>query len=260
MTLLPVLLLALIHGASAGLPVAPESHLALLPAATDPMMTAAAYLGTLAALVWVLRVDLARAARGLPELLRLQITSPEGFLALCLTLATLPVALAAGLLHATGAAAALRAPGLIGVVTILGAVILLLCDQRPQTRTAPGWTMKHALALGLWQLLALLPGAGRLAMLTCGARALGYARPDALRLALLISVPPTLALGLLAAAEASAAPGPVVLLAALVALVAAATARTVIALVLHLAQRVSFLPYVFYRLALGVAVLILPIT
>ena len=58
--------------------------------------------------------------------------------------------------------------------------------------------------MGLWQAVALIPGTSRSGITITAARQLGYARTDAAKLAMLMSIPTILASGALLGAEVAA--------------------------------------------------------
>jgi undecaprenyl-diphosphatase len=88
-------------------------------------------------------------------------------------------------------------------------------------------------------------------------RFLGFVRPEAARFSFLLSIPATAAAGLLVIGEAVKAGEPIthdaVITGALTFLVALAT----IAVLMQLVRRMSFLPFVIYRVVLGVVLLAL---
>lgn len=112
------------------------------------------------------------------------------------------------------------------------------------------------MVVGVWQAIALIPGTSRSGITITGARFLGYDRRDAARISMLMSVPTITASGILLAGEAAMQADLALLrdgaIAAAFAFVAALLALTVM---MRLLQRVSFTPYVIYRLVLGVALL-----
>ncbi|NNL18019.1 MAG: undecaprenyl-diphosphatase, partial [Boseongicola sp.] len=108
----------------------------------------------------------------------------------------------------------------------------------------------------LAQILALIPGTSRSGITITAARRLGYAREDAARLAMLMSVPTILASGVLLGAEVafnldSAAAQD----AAIAAVFAFVLALAALALMMRLLRSVSFTPYVIYRIVLGLVLL-----
>ena len=126
----------------------------------------------------------------------------------------------------------------------------------PVTRDAGEWTLRHALVLGLWQAIALIPGTSRSGIVITGARVLGYDRHGAAKLSMLMSIPTILAsgtlLGLEVAADADAALARDAAVAAAFAFVAALLA---LAAMFRLLRSVDFTPCVVYRVALGLVLL-----
>ena len=118
-------------------------------------------------------------------------------------------------------------------------------------------SLGHALLLGLFQVLALIPGASRSGVTMTAARWLGYERPAAARFAMLMSIPVIAASGAVAGYEVWLRGDPIVYTsAALAAALSFAVALLALALLLALLRRVSFTPFVIYRLLLGGAVLV----
>ena len=263
MTLLHLILVAVVQGVTEFLPISSSGHLILLPALAgldDQGLTidVAVHVGTLAAVVLYFRHDVAEALGGVPRLLTGRADTPGARLALLLLVATLPV-MAAGLaLRASGLDAGLRSVAVIGWTTLGFGLLLWVADRfGPAAREDGDWTMRHAVILGLWQAVALIPGTSRSGICITGARFLGYTRHGAAKLAMLMSIPTILASGgLLAlevAAEADAALARDGAIAAAFAFVAALAA---LSLMMRLLRTVSFTPYVVYRILLGTALLI----
>lgn len=262
MSLFLLLLVATVQGVTEFLPVSSSGHLILLPSLTGlpdqgQTIDVAVHVGTLAAVIVYFWADVKRALRGLPGLFRWQIDNQDTWLALCLVIATVPVVLAGLVFKLTGLDDMLRSTAVIGWTMIIFGVVLYWTDQRgSQTKTAERWTMKDALVMGLWQAVALIPGTSRSGITISAARHLGYARTDAARLAMLMSIPTIFASGVLvgadvvASADAQAARDSAI--AAIFAFVAALVA---LGLMMRLLRVVSFTPYVIYRIALGIVIL-----
>ena len=262
MTLLHLLLIAVIQGITEFLPISSSGHLILLPKLTgmqDQGLTidVAVHVGTLAAVILYFRKDVAMALAGLGRLLRGRIDTPGAFLALCLVVATIPVIVLGLIVEVTGLADAMRSVAVIGWTMLIFGIVLWWFDLKsPTGRKAPGWTLKHAAVMGLWQALALIPGTSRSGITITAARALGYARPDAARLSMLMSIPTILAsgalLGLKVVADAdlvAAREG------AIAAFFAFGSALLALAVMMRLARSITFTPYVIYRVILGVVLL-----
>ncbi|MCE0505697.1 undecaprenyl-diphosphate phosphatase [Roseivivax sp. GX 12232] len=263
MSLFHLVILALIQGITEFLPISSSGHLILLPGLTGAedqglALDVAVHVGTLGAVILYFWADVRVALAGTLRLLRGRIDTRGAFLALCLLVATLPVMLVGLVLHATGLDAALRSVAVIGWAMLGFGLVLYWADRTgPETRAAEAWTLRHAVILGLWQVLALIPGTSRAGITITGARQLGYARHDAARLAMLMSIPTILASGGLLGIEALVAPGAFPWgdagLAALLAFLAALAA---LALMMRLLNTLSFTPYVIYRVILGAGLLV----
>ena len=198
-----------------------------------------------------------KALRGIPALLKRRLDSPEAWLALCLLIATVPAVLFGLFLKITGLDDAMRSVAVIGWTMLIFGLVLYWADQRGATvRTTEDWSVRHAVTMGLWQALALIPGTSRSGITISAARYLGYSRADSARLAMLMSIPIILASGLLlggeviATADARAARDGAI--AAVLAFISALLALT---LMMRLLRSVSFTPYVIYRCVLGVILL-----
>ncbi|MEM9011849.1 MAG: undecaprenyl-diphosphate phosphatase [Pseudomonadota bacterium] len=262
MPTLHLILLALIQGVTEFLPISSSGHLILLPQLTGAedqglLLDIAVHVGTLGAVILYFRDDALRAFRGLFELAGGQVATANGHLALLLLISTVPVVLAGLALYAAGLADALRSMEVIGWTMLLFGLLLWWADREgAETRQADGWLLRHALIMGLWQVLALIPGTSRSGITITGARFLGYERHGAARLAMLMSIPTIGASGLLATLDLIRNPVPgawgEVLLAVALAFLSALAA---LALMMRFLARVSFTPYVIYRCLLGLVLL-----
>ena len=124
--------------------------------------------------------------------------------------------------------------------------------------SAPDWSLRDALIMGLWQAIALIPGTSRSGATISGARALGYAREDAAKLAMLMSIPTIIASGVLLGAEvAMTANAALARDGAIAAVFAFGAALLALSLMMRLLKSISFTPYVIYRVILGVILLII---
>ncbi len=262
MALWHLFLVAVIQGVTEFLPISSSGHLILLPNLTGlddqgQVIDVAVHVGTLAAVILYFWPDVRRIIRGLPGLLRWQIDNQDTWLALCLVIATIPVVILGLVFRLTGLDDMLRSMAVIGWTMIVFGVVLYLTDQRgAREKTAGEWSLKDAWTMGLWQALALIPGTSRSGISISAGRFLGYAREDATRLAMLMSIPTILASGTLlsleVAANADLAAARDGAIAALFAFLAALTALWGM---MRLLKVVSFTPYVIYRMLLGVVLL-----
>jgi len=265
MTLFSLLLVAVIQGVTEFLPVSSSGHLVLLPSLTGSedqglVIDVAAHVGTLAAVILYFWSDVQTALIGTGRLLRGKVDTRGAFLALCLLIATIPVIVVGFILKVTGLSDAMRGIAVIGWTMLIFGIVLYWADQKgTEERTAETWTMKHALTMGLWQCLALIPGTSRSGITITGARLLGYNRTDAAKLSMLMSIPTILASAALLSLDVIGTPGVMadILIVAGMSFMAALAA---LVLMMKLLQSVSYTPYVIYRVILGVILLVVAYT
>lgn len=261
-----LLLLAAIQGITEFIPVSSSGHLVLAhewggtqkgDAVSAAVFDVALHLGTLVAVMVYFRQDVVRLAMGAFDMLRMKDTAPRQE-ALNMVYATVPILLAAALLLAFGLVDALRTPEIVAWASILFAVPLYLADRYGASAKAASDMAAHpALLIGLAQILALIPGASRAGVTIMAGRALGFSREAAARYSMLMAMPVILAFALFGLLDLWAA-GNVAALgtAFLVAVLAAFFAFASIDIFLKLTRRLSLLPFVLYRIALGIAILL----
>lgn len=264
MSLWHLFIVAVIQGLTEFLPVSSSAHLILLPSLSgldDQGLTidVAVHVGTLGAVVIYFWRDVAEGLAGIPRMLTGRIDTPGARLAFLLIVATVPVILLGLALNLTGLDEAMRSITVIGWTMLIFGIVLWWVDRTgAQTRTAPDWALRDAIIMGLWQAIALIPGTSRSGATISGARALGYARHDAAKLAMLMSIPTILAsgalLGVKVAGTSDVGAFRDIAIAAGFAFVAALLA---LSLMMRLLRSVSFTPYVIYRVILGIVLLVI---
>ena len=264
MSLFHLILVAIIQGVTEFLPVSSSGHLILLPGLTGLddqglAIDVAVHLGTLGAVVLYFRTDVKQALKGLPDAIRARIDSPESRLAFGLIVATIPTVTAGAILYLTGFGQAMRSIAVIGWAMLGFGLLLYWMDQKgPQTKRATEWSMRDAVIMGLWQVLALIPGTSRSGITITGARQLGYTREDGARLAMLMSIPTILASGVLLSIDViQQADARMARDGAIAAVFAFISALLALGLMMRLLRGVSFTPYVIYRVILGAVLLII---
>jgi len=260
---LDLAVLALIQGVTEFLPISSSGHLALWPLLTGRpdqglALDVAVHLGTLVAVCAYFWRDIGRIFVGAGHILTGRWHSTEARLAWLLALATVPAVVAGLALKLSGGVEALRAVAVIGWATLIGGVVLYAADRLgTERRRGDGWIVSDAVALGLAQALALIPGTSRSGACMTMARVLGFERAEAARLALLMAVPTILAAGTVETAglirDGNLALGLNFALAALLSLIAALAALAVMMGMFR--RHWTMTPFVLYRVILGVALL-----
>ncbi|WP_084397440.1 undecaprenyl-diphosphate phosphatase [Henriciella aquimarina] len=277
MSLLQLIIIAAIQGLTEWLPISSSAHVLLASGSfgvtgqDELLINAVSNLGTLLAMLVYFRKDVALAVAGGVELLAAPVSkkklSPGARLAACVIVAT-PIALIAALLYETALPASLqaglRSPYTVAGATIVFGLLLWWADVAgPRERKEQDMTLMHATLIGATQAIAaIIPGTSRSGITMTAARALGYERTEAARISMLIGAPILAAAGLYGAyglLTADAEAGGVLTFqdGMVVAVVAFITGLASIWGLMALLKRMSFLPFVIYRLLLGVAILAL---
>ena len=263
MTLFQLLIVALIQGVTEFLPISSSGHLILLPTLTGTQdqglaIDVAVHVGTLFAVVLYFWQDVRVAALGTARLARGKVDTQGAFLALCLIVATIPAVLVGLAIKVTGLDAAMRSAAVIGWTMLIFGLVLYWADMTGTTeRTADRWSLKDAGLMGLAQCLALIPGTSRSGITITAARKLGYAREDAAKLAMLMSIPVILASGLVLSLDVvGQANWALMRDASIAAGFAFVAALGALVLMMRLLRSISFTPYVIYRVILGIGLLV----
>lgn len=262
MTVLNILVLALLQGFTELLPISSSAHLILVPAVTGwpdqgLMVDAALHLGTFFAILVYFWRDVWGMITGLGAAVTGQRDNPGARLAVQVVLATIP-AVIVGIMIKDYAETTLRSVTLIAFNAIFFGILLFLADRfGARNRQIEQMTWQHAIFIGIAQAFALVPGTSRSGITMTAALGLGYDRISAARFSFLISLPVTFGAGLLGIHE-------IVKLghyaelhdAALAAVGAFLSSLIAVAFLMRWLRTASFLPFVVYRVILGIALLI----
>ena len=262
MSLFQAAVLGIVQGLTEFLPVSSSAHLALVPwlfGWRDPGLAfdVALHLGTLAAVLWFFRQEWARLVRSALSIVTTRrLDTPEKKRVIFLIIATIPGGIA-GILLSRYAESYFRSPTLIATTLIVMGIILWLVDRvAPQNRDLEEMTWTQALALGIAQCFALVPGVSRSGSTITAGRALGFRRESAAIFSFLMSMPITAAAAL---KEVPAALHQEGLSSALIVgvLASAISGWLAISVLLRYVSRHSYGAFAAYRVLLGIGVLIL---
>ena len=267
-SLIPVILISLVQGITEFLPISSSGHLVLLPtlagfADQGAVMDVAAHMGSFFAVLIYLRRDIIAMLASLPSIFSASRT-PFAHLALLIVLASLP-AITAGLVVELIDPEMLRAALVVAVANLVFALWLYLADKkqtRYQLASENGtfdWSqlsLKDAMAIGLAQCCALIPGASRSGVTMTMARQLGYDRLSAARFSLLLSLPIILGAGTVKTASLLSDNQQIDLTAlAGVIILSFICAFGAIRWMMGWLKQASFTIFIIYRLALGIILL-----
>jgi len=253
-------ILALIQGLTEFLPISSSAHL-ILPSELfgwDDQglgFDMALHLGTLSAVILYFRKDLWSVAMSMIAQLTKGEVSDNSKLGWNIVIATFPV-LVAGFLVKDYAEAELRNVSVITATTLIFGLLLGIADRfAPQTRALEQVTWRISLLIGLAQMLAVIPGTSRSGVTMTAALFCGLKRETAARFSFLLSVPTIAAAGLLKLIDLLEMPDINWNELVYATVVAALTAFFCIHYFLKLIANFSFMPFVVYRLLLGLYLL-----
>ena len=266
-----LLLLAAIQGITEFIPVSSSGHLQLVHGLTaypdhGLVIDVALHAGTLLAVMAYFRRDVGLMLVGARDIIRRQ-PSAAAHLVQVLVIASLPVLLAGAVLVALDVTDALRKPEIVAWASIIFAIPLWLADRRqgPVSRdikTSEGndpqsISPRHALIIGLAQILALIPGASRAGVTITAGLFLGFDRTEAARFSMLLAMPVIAAFALVGLVDLVQAGAYQALGTALVAvLLAGLFAFATIHVFLKMTRMMGLLPFVIYRIGLGIGLLV----
>lgn len=197
------LALGLVQGLTELLPISSSGHLILVPWAADwtflteherfnQTYDVALHLGTLVAVGVYFLEDVTRLLRAwLGSVARRRIASADERIAWFVLVATIPAG-AAGLVGEDAIADGLGEPWQIALLLGAGAALLAWADRSSQQRAMGDLGLRHALAMGLAQALALAPGVSRSGITITAGRLMRLDRDAAARFSFLLLLPTVL--------------------------------------------------------------------
>ena len=269
MPLLHAIVLGIVQGLTEFLPVSSSGHLILTrwlfgwgtgDGGVDKAFDVAVHVGTLLGAAGILRADLSRLGQAAWRSVRERRirNTHEDRMPWLLIVGTVPAVVTGALLEST-IAERLGAPWLVAVMLIVGSGLLWAADRFPARARYGDLTMRDSTLIGLAQALALQPGVSRSGATLAAARSLGYDRDAAARFSFLLSLPLIAGAGLYEGYKLVGQDLPAGTGSALAVGVIAAAVTSVVAVwgVLAVVRRRSFLPFVVYRVVVGVVVLAL---
>ncbi|MDX1455054.1 MAG: undecaprenyl-diphosphate phosphatase [Gammaproteobacteria bacterium] len=262
MDILQIILLALLQGLTEFLPISSSAHLILFPAFSGWQdqglaFDVAVHVGTLFAVMWYFRAEIRQLFLAWVKSL-VGRHSSDSHLAWGVIVGTIPVGLV-GLVGHEFIATQLRTPSLIAVTTIVFALLLWFADaRRTETRDEHTMTWKIIMFIGLAQALALIPGTSRSGITMTAGLLAGMTRAGAARFSFLLSIPVILLAGGLETKSLLESAEPVAWLdLVLGSLLSFAAAYACIHYFLKWLPQVGMLPFVIYRLLLGLLLFVI---
>ena len=259
--------LGVVQGLTEFLPISSSAHLRVVGEAfgwDDPgaAFTAITQIGTEAAVLLYFRHDIWRILTAFfASLGGRRKGDPDARMGWLIIVGSLPIGIL-GLLFQEDIETTFRDLRIVATALIVFSLVLYTADRvGAKTRQLDQLTVPHGIGYGFAQALALIPGVSRSGGTITAGLFLGYTRAAAARYSFLLAVPAVLASGFYQAYDelsgdttgAGVSWGPTIL----ATVIAFGVGLTVIAWLLRYLDRGSFTPFVVYRIALGVLVLVL---
>ena len=177
-----ILILSAIQGISEFLPVSSAAHLLLISkyyvfTNQSLLIDICLHLGSLIAIIFYFRNDL------------LNFVKNKNFL-FNIIIGTIPIIPVGYIIYTTGTIEMLRSLKVVGWSSLIFAIILYISDKSKITKKIESdFTVKSAIFIGIFQILALVPGVSRAGITITSGRFLGFNRFDATKISFFLSIP-----------------------------------------------------------------------
>ena len=177
-----ILILSAIQGISEFLPISSSAHLILVSNLYDLktsslLIDISLHLGSLLAIIFFFRKDL------------FDLKNNQKLLSLII-IGSIPLIIFGYILHTTELIFLLRNIKVIAWTTLFFAIILFFADQRKiDQNISTNLNIKSIIFIGLFQILALIPGVSRAGITITAARFLKFNRVDSGKISFLLSIP-----------------------------------------------------------------------
>ncbi len=177
-----ILILSAIQGISEFLPISSSAHLILISEFYDfntssLLIDISLHLGSLLAIIFYFKKDL------------LNLRHNQKLLGLII-IGSIPLIIFGYILHSTELIYLLRNIKVIAWTTLFFGIVLFFADQRKIDQSiSTNLNIKSILFIGLFQILALIPGVSRAGITITAARFLKFSRVDSSKIAFLLSIP-----------------------------------------------------------------------
>ena len=177
-----ILILSLIQGVSEFVPVSSAAHLVLVSKyysfnSQNLLIDICLHLGSLLAIIFYFRNDLFNFIKNKNFLVKILI-------------ATIPIIPVGFILYQTGLIDRLRNLEVIAWMSLIFGILLYVSDKSKITKKINSeFTSKSAIIIGLFQVLALVPGVSRAGITITSGRLLGFNRFDSAKISFFLAIP-----------------------------------------------------------------------
>ena len=177
-----ILILAIIQGISEYLPVSSAAHLVLVSkyyvfTNQSLLIDICLHLGSLIAIIFYFRNDILNFIKNRDFLIKILI-------------GTMPIIPVGYIMFQTGLINQLRNLEVIGWMSLIFGILLYVGDRSKITKKIDTqFTNKSAIIIGLFQVLALIPGVSRAGITITSGRLLGFSRFESAKISFFLSIP-----------------------------------------------------------------------
>ena len=263
MSILQTIWLAIVQGLTEFLPVSSSGHLILFAEFTSfedqgLAVDIALHIGSLLAVVIYFYKDILAMVKGIFSKYLLPDFSIKGNkLAYMIVIASIP-ALIIGFILRNFGMESLRSARIIGWTILIYGLILYFADKYGKNdKTTENISLKEAILIGIAQCLALIPGTSRSGITITMARFLGINRSEAAKFSMILSIPTILAAGMLETYRLWKSSSIVEVYNTFGSIFYSFIASIfVIYFMMKWVRKFSFLPFVIYRVVLGIVLIL----
>ncbi len=185
-----ILILSTIQGIFEFVPVSSAAHLILISkyynfTNQNVLIDICLHLGSLLAIIFYFRKDLFNFIKNKNFLIKILV-------------GTIPIIPAGYILYETGLIQQLRSLEVIGWMSLIFGILLYVSDKSKMIKKINyDFTNKSAIIIGIFQVLALMPGVSRSGITITAGRLLGFNRFDSVKISFFLSIPTLFAASIL---------------------------------------------------------------
>ena len=244
-----ILILSVIQGISEFLPISSVAHLVLISkyyvfVNQSLLIDICLHLGSLIAIILYFRNDLFNFIKNKNFIIKILI-------------GTVPIIPAGYILYQTGIINQLRSLEIIGWMSLIFGILLYFADKtKIKKKIDTEFSNTSAIIIGLFQVLALIPGVSRAGITITSGRMLGFNRYDSAKISFFLSIPTLFAASILGIYNIYKEESPELNFLAIIAVIFSfAFSYLTISIFLNFIKKFSLKIFVVYRIIISVLIL-----
>ncbi|SVC54410.1 uncharacterized protein METZ01_LOCUS307264 [marine metagenome] len=244
-----ILILSVIQGISEFLPISSVAHLVLISkyyvfVNQSLLIDICLHLGSLIAIILYFRNDLFNFIKNKNFIIKILI-------------GTVPIIPVGYILYQTGIINQLRSLEIIGWMSLIFGILLYFADKtKIKKKIDTEFSNTSAIIIGLFQVLALIPGVSRAGITITSGRMLGFNRYDSAKISFFLSIPTLLAASILGIYNIYKEESPELNFLAIIAVIFSfAFSYLTISIFLNFIKKFSLKIFVVYRIIISILIL-----